>query len=211
MQQPSEALSHEPLPSEPQRYECKWRDEAGRSVHYWVDHNPTEPIWPPANVMRWDLRPDDWHLIWAELLDHPCALLFAPKHPHRPGPPRFRDWVQSWPAGFDWVTELPEHLHEAVRRAQAELSTIATEPATALPDAMTHTQERPSVAATVSGLVDDTVARLAVLLRDLDDSKRGEAEKLLSTLVLAPDSAKVVHSLARLLMGTPDPQVGAKQ
>ena len=33
----------------------------------------------------------------------------------------------------------------------------------------------------------------------LDESKRAEAEKLLKTLVIAPDSAKVVQSLSRLL------------
>ena len=68
-----------------------------------------------------------------------------------------------------------------------------------MPDEPVHSQESAPVAAPVPGLVDDIVARLAALLRDLDDSKRGEAEKLLTTLVLAPDSAKVVQSLARLL------------
>ena len=90
-----------------------WRDESGRRVHYWTDTTPAEPIWPPSAVMRWDLRPDDWHLIWAELIDHPCALLFAPKHPHRPGPPRFLDWVQSWPAGFDWESEHQKSSEQA--------------------------------------------------------------------------------------------------
>ena len=26
-----------------------------------------------GSVMRWDLRPDDWHLIWPELLQRPDA------------------------------------------------------------------------------------------------------------------------------------------
>lgn len=209
MQHSSETQASEPTRSDNPRYECKWRDEAGRSVHYWVDNTPAEPIWPPSQVMRWDLRPNDWHLIWAELVDHPCALLFAPKHPHRPGPPRFRDWVQSWPAGFDWRKELPEHLHEAVLRAQAEISATATEPATTLPCAPVHPQESPATNAPAPRLgEEDTVTRLALLLRALDDSKRGEAEKLLTTLVLAPDSARVIRSLS-LLLGAPpsaDPQ-----
>ena len=58
---------------------------------------------------------------------------------------------------------------------------------------------------------DNTIERLALLLMALDESKRAEAEKLLTTLVIAPDSAKVVQSLSRLLKTTSDPHVGAPQ
>lgn len=182
------------------RYQCMWRDESGRRVHYWTDTTPAEPIWPPSAVMRWDLRPDDWHLIWAELIDHPCALLFAPKHPHRPGPPRFRDWVQSWPAGFDWEGALPEHLHAAVRKAQAEIMAPPAEPSAPSPMEPAKQDTRP-LRPLESVDQDNTIERLALLLMALDESKRAEAEKLLTTLVIAPDSAKVVQSLTRLLQG----------
>nr|WP_023842380.1 hypothetical protein [Burkholderia sp. M701]BAO18837.1 hypothetical protein [Burkholderia sp. M701] len=103
------------------RYVCKWKPldpgqkEGGPQVHYWIDTCPGEAHWPDSGVMRWDLRPDDWHEVWPELLDHPCALLFAPKHPHREGPPKFADWINSWPDGYDWKAKVPEHLHARVR------------------------------------------------------------------------------------------------
>lgn len=105
-----------------------------------------------GEVTRRDLRPDDWHLIWPDLVVQSCE-----------------------------------------------------EAAPALPNAPVRPQQRVAVAASTAGLVDDTVARLAVLLRNLDDSKRGEAEKLLTTLVIAPDSSKVVHALVRLLKATDGP------
>lgn len=61
------------------RYICTW--ENGR--HRWTDHQPHKFPCPDSAVMRWDLRPDDWHRVWPELLDHPCAVLYAPKYPGR--------------------------------------------------------------------------------------------------------------------------------
>ena len=188
----------EPEQSENPRYECLWRDESGRRVHYWVDNMPTEPHWPPSAAMRWGLRPDDWHEFWPELIDHPCALLFAPTHPHRSGPPRFRDWVQSWPAGFDWESDLPEHLHVAVRKAQAEIMAPPAEPSAPSPMEPAKQDTKP-LKPFESVDQDNTIERLALLLMALDESKRAEAEKLLTTLVIAPDSTKVVQSLSRLL------------
>ncbi|WP_042337319.1 hypothetical protein [Paraburkholderia fungorum] len=102
------------------RYQCRWKQadpelgEAGPQMHYWVDTCPQEAHWPDSGVMRWDLRPDDWHEVWPELIDHPCAILFAPIHPHRDGPPRFKDWVSSWPEGYNWQANVHEHLHARV-------------------------------------------------------------------------------------------------
>lgn len=83
----------------------------------WADNEPDKPHWPESAVSRWDLR-DDWHLIWPELVSHPCAVLFAPSHPQRIGPPNFSDWVDSWPDGFippaDWADIWPELKKKAV-------------------------------------------------------------------------------------------------
>lgn len=102
-------------PEVERRYQCHW-DENDR--HYWVDTRPDEPHWPDTALFRWDLRQSDWHRIWPELIDHPCAIYFAPRHPHRDGPPAFADWVKSWPAGYDWtelVSTMPEAAIEIVR------------------------------------------------------------------------------------------------
>lgn len=176
------------------RYECRWRAEGGKQVHYWVDHSPSEPHWPDSAVMRWDLRQKDWDKIWPELIDHPCAILFAPRHPHRVGPRVFRDWVQSWPIGYDWERSLPKHLHAAIRDAYAEISTPVPQPGP-------QVSPGPEVVSSVVplGLCGELVERLAVVLLDLNDAKRFEAAQLLSALALAPDSAKAVEALGVLL------------
>ena len=182
-------------PESVRRYECRWRVEGGQQMHYWFDHNPSEPHWPDSAVMRWDLRPEDWEKIWPELIDHPCAILFAPRHPHRTGPRVFRDWVQSWPAGYDWEQKLPKHLHLAIRNAFGEISnsTLPTLPQD-LPTPEIDTAVLPL------DVLDGLVERLAVVLLDLDDAKRFEAAQLLSALALAPDSARAVDSLELLLV-----------
>ena len=76
------------------RYQCAWDGHE----HFWIDTEPHLPHWPDSAVMRWDLR-HDWHEIWPELIDHPCAIFFAPTHPHRSGGRNFADWVKSWPVG----------------------------------------------------------------------------------------------------------------
>lgn len=89
------------------RYVSIWKD----GIHFWVDRNPDKFPLPDSAVMRWDLRPDDWHAIWPELLDHPCAVLYAPKYPGRTiemikaAVPMFEispdlrpdDWQRIWP------------------------------------------------------------------------------------------------------------------
>jgi hypothetical protein len=89
---PASVASAHTLRFADRRYVCQW---AGRE-HFWIDMRPQEAHWPDSDVMRWDLFQSKWHLIWPELIDHPCAVLFAPKHPLRSGPPVFADWVGSW-------------------------------------------------------------------------------------------------------------------
>lgn len=98
---------------ESRRYECRWDGDR----HYWVDATPHLPHWPESYVMRWDLRPN-WHDIWPELIDHPCALLFAPVHPHRTGPPSFFEWVKSWPIGID-AQSLPVGINERLVKIES--------------------------------------------------------------------------------------------
>ena len=181
---------------EAKRYECRWHEasELAGSVpaHYWVDHSPEEPHWPGSGVMRWDLRQDDWHKIWPELVDHPCAILFAPKHPSREGAPRFRDWVESWPKTFDWKSQLPDHLQPAIVKALNELSSPVTNtpseqkqpepPATAEPPARTIDP-------------DEMLEHLSAILLDIDDNKRRIIAQHLATLAMAPDSSRVIQAL----------------
>lgn len=176
------------------RYECRWRAEGDVQAHYWVDHTPSEPHWPDSAVMRWDLRQEDWDKIWPELIDHPCAILFAPRHPHREGPRVFRDWVQSWPTGYDWEQKLPKHLHPAIRNAVAEISNPVPQHGDQV---LPAPQEGNGVLP--QDVSDGLVEQLAVVLLDLDDAKRCEVAQLLSALALAPDSARAVESLGQLL------------
>lgn len=107
-QRPQRSVAVAPSPDTAvRRYRCVWED----SRHHWVDLDPTKFPCPDSSVMRWDLRPDDWHRIWPELLDHPCAVLYAPKYPGRTielikaAVPMFQtapdlrpdDWERIWP------------------------------------------------------------------------------------------------------------------
>ena len=183
------------------RYECRWREENGRQVHYWVDHSPTEPHWPESAVMRWDLRQRDWDKIWPELIDHPCAILFAPNHPHRNGPRRFRDWVASWPETFAWATELPAHLHDAIRKAQDEIRGDTGAKAHSIAPEVTNSAEEGllSLPPLRTTSTDELIERLVVVLLDIDDIKRPTIAQQLQVLALAPDSGRVVQSLKSLL------------
>lgn len=190
---PTDMKSTEPT-RQANRYECRWRDDlagSGRQVHYWVDHEPQSPHWPDSAVMRWDLRPNDWHKIWPELVDHPCAKLFAPKHPQRQGPKRFRDWVESWPTGLNWRQEMPAHLHGAITQALAEIAQGAgggVAPTSAPPEPAAQSVD-----------VDDLLERLCVALLDAPDGERVAIAQALSTLALAPDSGRTVETLKRLM------------
>lgn len=113
------------LPDRPMRYSCLWKD----GQHYWMDSQPNKPHWPDSAVMRWDLLPDKWHAVWPELITHPCAILFAPMHPLRDGPPKFADWVTSWPASFDkteFVAALPTAGREIAEAIWPELAEAKT-------------------------------------------------------------------------------------
>lgn len=81
----------------------------------WVDSRPDEPHWPTSDVMRWDARPEDWHLLWPELITHPCAILFAINHPNRDGGPQVKDWVLSWPKGYDIKNKWPSAYQMVMR------------------------------------------------------------------------------------------------
>jgi hypothetical protein len=87
------------------RYFITWPNGYSLGAHVWNDRKPHLPHWPESAVMRWDMR-KDWDKIWYELIDHPCAIYFAPNHPDRVGNPVFADWVKSWPESFDDMTYL---------------------------------------------------------------------------------------------------------
>ena len=178
------------------RYECRWRDTAGSTrgaqSHYWVDHNPNEPHWPDSAVMRWDLRQQDWDRIWPELIDHPCAILFAPRHPNRNGAPRFKDWVESWPKKFDWKTELPEHLHPAILKALVELSSSATN---VLSEESQPGPPEPTTTPSKGLEPEELLEQLSAALLDIDDKRRQIISQHLATLAMAPDSGRVIQAL----------------
>lgn len=102
-----------PLHERRYRYVWDWETCTG----HWLDSTPEEPHWPESAVMRWDLRPTDWHKLWPELVSHPCAIHFAKFHPDRPGPKSFADWVKSWPTAFDpseMIATMPEKAKQIV-------------------------------------------------------------------------------------------------
>jgi hypothetical protein len=175
------------------RYECRWADpkqpHANPQEHFWVDHKPGELHWPDGAVMRWDLRPDDWHIIWPELIDHPCALLFAPQHPQREGAPKFRDWVGSWPEGFNWKEDLPEHLHASVLAAMNE--PVKTN----VPQASLETRPGPSPKTTAALEIESVLEQLVVILLDISEESRPIIGRHLATLAMAPDSGRVIQQL----------------
>lgn len=186
----------------PKRYECRWPDQeqsqADRTEsHFWVDHHPSEPHWPDSGVMRWDLRQHDWHEIWPELIDHPCALLFAPRHPSRPGAPRFGDWVASWPINFKWEQELPEHLHAAVMKAKNEQSkSMASHENIGQMQVPEPTFAQSAKTVTPSTIkAEEVIEQLAVILLNAPDDLRPIIGQHLSTLAMAPDSGRTIQAL----------------
>ena len=180
------------------RYQCRWYDssvqEDGNPAHYWVDHRPEEPHWPDSAVMRWDLRQADWHKIWPELIDHPCALLFAPRHPGREGAPIFRDWVASWPEGFRWEKVLPEHLRPAILKAKAELSLAAQSAASNSPNPQSDSTPD-GVTPTSSLEAENVLEQLSFILLEVADDRRHAIGQHLATLALAPDSGRIIQAL----------------
>lgn len=56
-----------------------------------------------GRVMRWDLRPADWHLIWPELIDRPDAPPLPSPIPPIPAPrvPRKRGRPRTWGVALD--------------------------------------------------------------------------------------------------------------
>ena len=152
--------------------------------------------------MRWDTRPADWWDHWPELLAHPCAYLFAPTHPNREGPHKFADWVASWPVGLDWERVVPAQYHEKVREILPALSTRqpAMQPsqidsngavvryAALSGDATAATMETASSEPSM-------LAMLVKALMGVSEAERENTARLLSTLALAPDSARTLEAL----------------
>lgn len=183
------ALAHDlPTFSEPPRYLCVW-----------IDRTPENPHMPSTGVMRWDLRPDDWWTIWPELLAHPCAYLFAPTHPNREGSSSFVGWVASWPVGWDWEKTVPPDLHDHVRKT---LATLASPTQTPVSDASGSVvryaaPERTAMAEPIVPVSQgDMMLQLLVkTLLGVSDAERENTARLLSTLALAPDSARTLDAL----------------
>lgn len=176
------------IPAEPARYLCVW-----------IDRDPDQPHLPPSGVMRWDLRPNDWWTQWPELLAHPCAYLFAPTHPTRDGPPRFADWIASWPKDFDWESFVPEQFHAKVREI---LPTLPTGPTTETVDAAGLVVRYAVPEHAISTMPTQPAGRESMLLQQLvqtllgvSEEERENTARLLSTLALAPDSARTLEAL----------------
>lgn len=144
--------------------------------------------------MRWDLRQSDWHKIWPELIDHPCSLLFAPRHPLREGAPRFRDWVASWPEDFKWKEELPHHIHADVLQAKEELSFAAEPPESRSPNPQSESTLEAG-ARTTNLEAEDVLEQLSVILLEVADERRQAIGHHLATLALAPDSGRIIQTL----------------
>ena len=184
-------------PLEPRRYQLVW-----------IDKTPDRPHFPDDDVMRWGLRPDDWWEIWPDLLAHPCAYLFAPKHPHREGPPDFVDWVKSWPPGLDWEPLGPPEFHDRVRSILADLppreDAVADGGSTpevryAAPGRVVVTPTETTEAETAGAMVDAMLRMLVEALLSVPEADRENTARLLSTLALAPDSARTLQALKATL------------
>lgn len=177
-----------PVNHEPPRYLCVW-----------IDRTPEEPHMPSAGVMRWDLHPDDWWEMWPELMAHPCAYLFAPKHPSRDGPPKFADWVASWPVGLDWEKIVPMQFHERVRVILAsppppEIDSVLVDKSTVVRYAAPDIAPKPTTIDPPNEA--DLMLRLLVKhLLDVSQGERVNTAQLLSTLALAPDSARTLLAI----------------
>lgn len=86
------------------RYIISWNEDGS---YKWTDTQPLNVHWPDSEVMRWHMRPNDWFLIWPELIDHPCSILFAFNHPKRESvEPSFKEWVKSWPSTYRPVNSI---------------------------------------------------------------------------------------------------------
>lgn len=169
---------------EPERYVCVW-----------LDKKPDEPHIPSHGDMRWDMRPGDWWEIWPDLLTHPCAYLFAPQHPERDGPPRFEDWVESWPPEAEWEHLVPQQYHRHVRKILDALPSGPRASAISghmgLHGASPYDSDRYG-----GGGANDTMLRQLVrTLLGVDEGDRQNMARLLSTLALAPDSTRTMDAL----------------
>ncbi len=154
---------------------------------------------PSSGIMRWDLCQKDWWENWPELLAHPCAYLFAPIHPNREGPPKFADWVASWPVGLDWEKIVPLQYHDQVHEVLATLQ--PPEQATAVPTASTGVRYAAPENAPRAMAIDadnESAMMLRLLVKTLlgvSETERENTARLLSTLALAPDSARTLEAL----------------
>lgn len=177
-----------PVNQEPSRYLCVW-----------IDRTPEEPHMPSSGVMRWDLRPNDWWKNWPELLAHPCAYLFAPVHPNRDGPPKFADWVAAWPVGLDWEKIVPIQFHDRVRGILATLPPPEQAPAKSNADTIVRyaaPENAPRALAIDPANENAMMLRLLVkTLLGVNEAERETTARLLSTLALAPDSARTLDAL----------------
>lgn len=168
--------------NEPERYVCVW-----------VDKKPDEPHMPSNGVMRWDIRPDDWWEIWPDLLSHPCAYLFAPHHPNRVGPPKFDDWVESWPPEIEWEHLVPQEYHRHVRKI---LDALPIGPqASAISGHMGLHGASVSDSSRYGSENDSMLRQLVRTLLWVNEEDRQTTARLLSTLALAPDSARTMNAL----------------
>lgn len=100
---------------------AKRYDEHDRFKLLWVDTRPDLPLKPSSEVMRWDLRPDDWYSYWPEMLFHPCCYVFAPNHPMRDGPVSLMDFLRMLPDGYDWRASAPPERHEEIESTLAAM------------------------------------------------------------------------------------------
>jgi hypothetical protein len=148
--------------------------------------------------MRWDIRPDDWWKIWPDLVSHPLAYLFALHHPERDGPPKFDDWVASWPPGIEWEHLVPQEYHRHVQRIldaapSGGPQTAAISARMGLQGASAHDSNR------YGNLSDTMLHQLVRTLLAVEKEDRHNTARLLSTLALAPDSAITVDALKHAL------------
>lgn len=167
---------------EPERYVCVW-----------VDKQPDEPHMASNGVMRWDIRPDDWWEIWPDLVSHPCAYLFALHHPDRDGPPRFEDWVASWPPEIEWEHLVPQQYHRHVRKV---LEALPSGPQASAISGHMGLHGASVLDSNRYGNANDTMLhQLVRTLLGVEEEDRQTAARLLSTLALAPDSARTAEAL----------------
>ncbi|CAN7770410.1 hypothetical protein LJR290_007492 [Variovorax sp. LjRoot290] len=167
----------------------------------WVDTQPDLPLSTEPAVMRWSLRPDDWHKFWPELLMHPCAFVFAPSHPLREGAPSQIDFLQTLPPGYDWRSSAPQDLHESIEAAFTAMEddpTLTAPKGKALvPVGRMYTVDmsgRPRAIGSITlGPNDEATVEMSALQRPAQSPAATSSPK--------PDAT--IESLAALLMGVP--------